>query len=123
MNPAGTTFEIVDEQFADENDTVEFIGRTAGWSRAEVTADNCENIPFENVLLLCVAVAEVTSGDDAAGGDSGAPVFIVDSGSDVDLTGLLFGRDPEDSSMFGFAHIGYVYFDLGGSWDVCETGC
>ena len=55
-------------------------------------------------------------------GDSGAPVFKVQSGDSVKLLGILFGRSTSD---YSYSPLGGVIWDLGvnSTWDVCTSGC
>jgi hypothetical protein len=90
---SGTDFEIVAVGNANSWNDVDKVGRTTGWTRGDIV-DTCEDLPGPGgVRRMCSMVTDFYSW----GGDSGAPVFVVTSGSDVKLVGMYWGYDTEDS--------------------------
>lgn len=82
------------------------IGRTTGWTVGEVTGTCVYREPDEDGIgRLCNAVTDL----DAAGGDSGSPVFVWDgSASWVVLVGILWGGVPYTEMVYN----PYVYIQL-----------
>ena len=70
-----------------QNDVVEKIGRTTGWTYGEVD-ETCATKLVEGYYLLCTYTAEM-GGDD---GDSGSGVFIDYSGNWMDIVGQYFAQ-------------------------------
>lgn len=56
------------------------------------------------------------------GGDSGGSVFRPDTGSEVELVGIVTSGLGH---TFYFSKIGFIYMELGNSsnWDTCVSGC
>lgn len=129
VNPAYDTLEIdSDSGSFSVDDEIEFIGRTSGWEKGIVT-HTCFDIIVEDPLfgdpgkvVLCTGEFEAAPGYDGPdSGDSGGPVFIRD-GNNAELIGTIFF---EESGMFYFSRIGYIYYDLDtyATWDTCTIGC
>ena len=129
VDPAYETLGIIAEQSGfSVGDEVEFIGRTSGWEKAEITSA-CAAVVVENPLLgnpgtiiLCTGEAEPLDGYDGPDpGDSGAPVF-TRNGDNVKLIGTIFHGG---SQSFNFSKIGFIYYELDSSayWDTCTSGC
>ena len=129
VDPAYNTLSITKEEASFEiGDEIEFIGRTSGWEKAEITS-TCTAIQVKSPFLgnpgnmiLCAGKAEPLSGYNGPNeGDSGAPVFIR-SGNNVELLGTLFFGGSQE---FYFSKIGNIYWELGSSvsWDTCTSGC
>ena len=73
--------------------TVNKVGRTTGWTQANVT-NTCvnTNVFGSNVALLCQTFVRNPGGAVVVGGgDSGAGVFRITSQSNVQLVGILWG--------------------------------
>ena len=129
VDPSYETIGIAAEQAGfSVGQEIEFIGRTSGWEKAEITS-TCAAVEVEVPLLgypgtriLCSGEAEPLAGFDGPDpGDSGAPVFIRD-GDEVKLIGTIFSGD---SFNFHFSNIGFIYYELGptATWDTCTSGC
>lgn len=72
------------------------IGATTGWTAGNVT-DSCSDRTIEGGIELCQALAGMFADD----GDSGAPIFVIESASTVRLVGLLNSRDSvNDLTVF-----------------------
>jgi hypothetical protein len=93
-------------------ETAHKVGRTSGWTAGPVVA-TCVDVlqSGSNIVKLCQDI--VGAGD--AGGDSGAPVFERVGGSNVALTGLLWGggTDENGQSVFVFSSMENIEFELG----------
>ena len=100
------------------NDDMERVGQTNGWDTGTVD-QTCEDVGDSSRVILCATIVSNFAG---SGGDSGAPVFEITSGSDVALMGVYFGHNGTDGF---FSSVGNVYGDLGPSvsWDSCYSGC
>ena len=68
--------------------TLNKVGRTTGWSQGRVTATCVHTgVLGSRIVQLCQFFVEA----DVGSGDSGSPVFRIDSGSNVTLIGILWG--------------------------------
>ena len=91
------SFTIRREGAAVPGSTVNKVGRTTGWSQGRVTAVCVNtNVSGTNVTQLCQNFVSATVGS----GDSGSPVFEIDSGTDVGLVGILWGGSGSQSFVF-----------------------
>lgn len=98
-----------------EGEVLEKVGIRTGWSGGQVV-DSCVDVPLAAVLntaILCSMEVEATAGST----DSGAPVFSIISGAEVDLRGMLWGGTPEsctgpsgdlDCTRFYASHLGAI---------------
>jgi len=94
------------------------VGRTTGWTQGRVT-NSCVDtgVSGTNFLLLCQDFVEAEVG----GGDSGSPVFEINSGDDVTLYGILWGGSS-DGSYFVYSPIGNVESELGDLTTIGQAG-
>jgi hypothetical protein len=125
VNPAGHTYAITAEANYSIDDYIYYFGRTTGW-RAATVIDSCTFTTINTgERIICVGMAQLSTGGDAGLGDSGAPVLYPTTGEEADLIGVLFARSILNPDKFFFASIGNVYYELGVSatWDSCTTGC
>ena len=85
------------------------VGRTTGWSQGPVTA-TCVNVNVSgtNITQLCQTIVSAT----VAGGDSGSDVFTITSGTNVRLSGVLWGGSS-DGKTFVFSPLANVKGELG----------
>jgi hypothetical protein len=102
-------FTIRREGAAVVGSAVNKVGRTTGWSQGVVTAVCANtNVSGTNITQLCQSFVSATVGS----GDSGSPVFQIDSGTDVGLVGILWGGSG--SRSFVFSPLSAVETELGG---------
>lgn len=97
------------------------VGQRSGWVQASIT-DTCADKKLmdtnhgEFTLLCQVEIATGTQG-----GDSGAPVFMINNSASgtVSLLGVAWGGS---STVSYFSKIGSIYLELGpsASWDSCS---
>jgi hypothetical protein len=85
------------------------VGRTTGWSQGPVT-NTCVNVNVSgtSITQLCQTIVSAT----VAGGDSGADVFTITSGTNVRLNGVLWGGSS-DGRTFVFSPLANVKGELG----------
>jgi hypothetical protein len=85
------------------------VGRTTGWSQGPVSG-TCVNVNVigTNITQLCQTIVSATVG----GGDSGADVFTITSGTNVKLNGILWGGSS-DGRTFVFSPLANVKGELG----------
>jgi hypothetical protein len=79
--------------------TVEKIGRTTGWTRGKVTATCVNaNVSRSNITQLCQTLVQDPGGAIVLGaGDSGANVFTITGGDNVQLVGILWGGNASNT--------------------------
>jgi hypothetical protein len=102
------SFTIGREGAAVQGSVVNKVGRTTGWSQGQVT-NVCvnTNVSGTNITQLCQNFVSATVGS----GDSGSPVFEIDSGTDVGLVGILWGGSG--SRTFVFSPLSQVEDEIG----------
>ncbi len=102
-------FTITSEGAAIVGNVVNKVGRTTGWSQGNVT-NTCvnTNVSGTNITQLCQNFVSATVGS----GDSGSPVFIIGSGDNVALVGILWGGSG--SNNFVFSPLSQIEQELGG---------
>ena len=90
-------------------ETLNKVGRTTGWSRGKVVA-TCATVNVSGTLLtqICQTIVNAKVG----GGDSGADVFKVTSGTNVKLDGVLWGGSST-GTQFVFSPFANVTGELG----------
>ena len=89
--------------------TVNKVGRTTGWSRGPVVATCATvNVSGTNITQICQTIVAATVG----GGDSGSDVFTVTGGTNVRLSGVLWGGST-DGTTFVFSPFANVTGELG----------
>jgi hypothetical protein len=90
--------------------TVNKVGRTTGWSKGKVAATCVTvNVSGSNITQICQTVVNAKVG----AGDSGSDVFTVTSGSNVKLSGVLWGGSS-DGKQFVFSPFPNITGELGG---------
>jgi hypothetical protein len=90
-------------------ETVNKVGRTTGWSRGKVVA-TCVAVNVSGTLITQICQTIVNA--KVAGGDSGADVFKVTSGTNVKLDGVLWGGSS-NGTQFVFSPFANVTGELG----------
>jgi hypothetical protein len=93
-------------------DWVDKIGRTTGWTYGPVTStcktDRVYREDGASFIIICFD--EVQAGVGA--GDSGSPVFVWSGGTDVTMTGQLFGgRTDNGTQYYGFSIFNFINGD------------
>lgn len=97
------------------NDDVNTVGFANGWNDGLIT-EICEDGDDGFVVTLCMIETDITLLD----GDSGAPLF---SRTGVDDEVVLHGIATGTISGAGyFSDIGWIMYELGGTWTVCYPG-
>jgi hypothetical protein len=93
--------------------TVNKVGRTTGWGQGNVTR-TCTNtgVSGSNIVLLCQTWVENKKAVVVQGGDSGAPVFRIEGGTDVTLLGNLWGGNSS-GTMFVYSPLSGIEGELG----------
>jgi hypothetical protein len=88
------------------------VGRTTGWTQGTVTR-TCVNtgVAASNIVLLCQDFVENTV-QIVGGGDSGSPVFRINSGGSVTLLGNLWGGNST-GTLFVYSPIANIERELG----------
>ncbi len=102
------TVAIVGTATALVGQTVTKVGRTTGCRLGQVS-QTCVDVNVGGATLLCQTVATSSGPPIAAGGDSGAPVFI-QSGNNAIVVGLLVAGNSAGNAMV------YSAIDLVISW-------
>jgi hypothetical protein len=113
IDPKHSRWNIVTEfPFPFLGETAHKVGSTSGWTAGTVVA-TCVDVlqSGSNIVKLCQDI--VAAG--VRGGDSGSPVFERLGGSDVALTGLLWGggTDGAGQTVFVFSAMENIEFELG----------
>ena len=89
--------------------TVNKVGRTTGWSRGPVVATCATvNVSGTTITQICQTIVAARVGS----GDSGSDVFTVTSGTNVKLSGVLWGGST-DGTTFVFSPFANVTAELG----------
>jgi hypothetical protein len=107
------TFSISGEGVASVGNTANKVGRTTGWGQGAVTR-TCTNtgVSGSNIVLLCQTFVENNSAIIVQGGDSGSPVFRIDSGDNVTLLGNLWGGNSS-GTLFVYSPMSGIEAELG----------
>jgi hypothetical protein len=94
--------------------TVNKVGRTTGWTQGDVTQTCVDtNVFATNVTLLCQTFVEDPDGDVILGaGDSGAGIFEITGGDNVELVGILWGGNVSNTE-FIFSPLKQIRDELG----------
>ncbi|MGH7514475.1 MAG: hypothetical protein ACREOQ_16305 [Gemmatimonadales bacterium] len=113
IDPAHPRWNIVTEfPFPFLGETAHKVGRTTGWTAGPVVA-TCVDVgqTGSNIIKLCQDIVQAGVG----GGDSGSGVFERVGGSDIALTGLLWGggTDASGATVFVFSSMENIEFELG----------
>lgn len=87
--------------------TVNKVGRTTGWTAGTMT-NTCVNTGVQGSRIVQLCQNFVTAG--VAGGDSGSDVFLIISGTNVRLLGVLWGGG---GGQFVFSPLQNVIQELG----------
>jgi hypothetical protein len=114
INGANPFFNITSESPPLQGATVNKVGRTTGWTYGTIGGTCLDvNVSGTNITLLCQSMTATDSVPDKVGpGDSGSPVFYLSRGSNVRLTGLLWGGTPL-GSVFVFSPMSGIEQELG----------
>jgi hypothetical protein len=89
------------------NTTVHKVGRTTGWTSGRMTSKCVHTgVQGSNIVQLCQNWVEAG----VAGGDSGSDTFVVTSGTNVRLEGVLWGGG---TNVFVFSPLKNVIQELG----------
>jgi hypothetical protein len=94
--------------------TLDKTGRTSGSTYGNVT-NSCVTIGE----LRCQDISKVWS----EGGDSGSPVYVWLSNSDVQLHGVMWGGPGTDYSTTYSSRLAGIEADLGALSNLCVSGC
>jgi hypothetical protein len=105
-------FSISGEGAAIVGQTANKVGRTTGWTQGRVTR-RCVNtgVSGSNIVLLCQDFVE-NNRQIVAGGDSGSPVFRINSSGSVTLLGNLWGGNSS-GTLFVYSPIANIERELG----------
>jgi hypothetical protein len=105
-------FSIVEQGAATMGQTANKVGRTTGWTQGQVTR-TCVNtgVSGSNIVLLCQDFVE-NGVQIVAGGDSGSPVFRINSGDRVTLLGNLWGGNSS-GTLFVYSPMANIERELG----------
>jgi len=101
-------WSVTGEGVATVGQVVNKVGRTTGWSQGQVT-NTCvdTNVSGSDITQLCQNFVSATVGS----GDSGSPVFAIQSGNNVAIVGILWGGSGSQS--FVYSPIANIHQDLG----------
>jgi hypothetical protein len=105
-------FSISGEGAALVGQTANKVGRTTGWTQGRVTR-TCVNtgVSASNIVLLCQDFVE-NNRQIVAGGDSGSPVFRINSSGRATLLGNLWGGNSS-GTLFVYSPIANIERELG----------
>jgi hypothetical protein len=89
------------------------VGRTTGWGQGVVTR-TCTNtgVSGSNIVLLCQTFVENGSAVIVQGGDSGSPVFSINSNGNAVLLGNLWGGNSS-GTLFVYSPLSGIEQELG----------
>jgi hypothetical protein len=105
-------FSITGDGRATVGQTANKVGRTTGWTRGKVTRTCVHTgVSGSNIVLLCQDFVENTV-KIVAGGDSGSPVFRIQSNTSVTLLGNLWGGNSS-GTLFVYSPIANIERELG----------
>lgn len=106
-------FTISGEGSATVKQNANKVGRTTGWGQG-VVSRTCTNtgVSGSNIVLLCQAWVENSSAVIVQGGDSGSPVFSINSDGTVTLLGNLWGGNSS-GTQFVYSPISGIEQELG----------
>jgi hypothetical protein len=93
------------------------VGRTTGQTFGEVL-DLCMNFQVQFNSVNYILVCQDTASYGSAGGDSGAPVFRLTGGGDVQLVGIHSGRSGQAAVFSAMVNIEFEFGDM----IVCGVG-
>jgi hypothetical protein len=114
INPVTPNYRIAGTQANPvQGQTLNKVGRTTGWTQGTVVA-TCENVDVSdsNVTQLCQSLV----GAYVAGGDSGSPVWGLNSDGTVFLGGILWGSSTDlvtNEVQFIFSPYGSIEREMG----------
>ena len=105
-------FSIGGQGAATVGQTANKVGRTTGWTQGTVTR-TCANtgVSGSNIVLLCQDFVE-NDVQIVAGGDSGSPVFRINSSGGATLLGNLWGGNSS-GTLFVYSPIANIERELG----------
>jgi hypothetical protein len=106
-------FTIAGEGLATVKQNANKVGRTTGWGQGIVTR-TCTNtgVSGSNIVLLCQVWVENSAAVIVQGGDSGAPVFSINSDDTVTLLGNLWGGNSS-GTQFIYSPLAGIEQELG----------
>lgn len=125
INDTKPVFPIKSERLAFSGEPIHMVGQASGWLSGSV---NRTCVPISYPTTTYKYLCQDTGYYYPQNGDSGAPIFIRDTGNpdQVHIVGIHWGKDLSDGSGV-YSYIGQVYLDLGqaDSWDTCDPqfGC
>jgi hypothetical protein len=105
-------FSIGGQGAATIGQTANKVGRTTGWTQGKVTR-TCVNtgVSGSNIVLLCQDFVE-NDVQIVAGGDSGSPIFRINSSGRATLLGNLWGGNSS-GTLFVYSPIANIERELG----------
>ncbi len=107
------TFTIHDDGAATVGQTINKVGRTTGWTQGTLSYD-CANVGVSgtNIVLLCQGIVDARRLQIVGAGDSGSPVFRVNSNKTITLLGNLWGGNSSGTE-FVYSPIANIEQELG----------
>jgi hypothetical protein len=91
-----------------ENEELQKVGRTTGWSYG-IVEDTCNDYNINGWVRLCSDRVDFA----VQGGDSGSPVFYWKSDGTADLRGIVFGWQGFPYNDGPMSNLGQIGLDLG----------
>jgi hypothetical protein len=114
IDAANPFFNITSELSPFQGLEVNKVGRTTGWTKSRI-GNTCvgANVAGTNITLFCQSrtIVGLVPGVSRPG-DSGSPVFYWTGGSNVALTGILWGGNSSNTS-FVFSPMSGIEAELG----------
>lgn len=93
--------------------TVNKVGRTTGWTQGTVSGSCVDtNVSGSNITQLCQTFVSAGGAVVVGGGDSGSGVFVISSGTNVQLVGILWGGNG-NGTQFVFSPLKQIRDELG----------
>lgn len=117
ISTSNPRFNVVGTSSPSSGDPASKVGIATGWTSGDVTNPCFDaNISGTNITLLC----QFAVGLHADFYDSGSPVFAVDSGNNVILYGLLWGKSGSCTGLF--SDLWSIDYEVGPfTVEVCTT--
>lgn len=113
LNIVEPPFKVTSEDDGSAGDTANKVGRSTGWTQGPITRTCVDTaVSGTNIVLLCQNFVESNGAQLVAGGDSGSPVFRIESGVNVTLLGILWGGNTS-GTLFVYSPISAVRQELG----------
>ena len=111
VDAANPNFRIAGVRIPVQNEMVDKVGATTGWTRG-VVSRTCVDMPAQRSWskLRCQTWAKLSSAD----GDSGGPVFVPAHDGTATLLGMMWGGVTEGGEQYStFSSVGQIQKDLG----------